>query len=53
VDQIPKAVKGTVAKIMETKDERKIKEQIYDQLGACNFLVPFLLLVSTCPTAVF
>jgi ATP-binding cassette subfamily E protein 1 len=32
VDQIPKAVKGTVSKIMEAKDERKIKEQIYDQL---------------------
>jgi ATP-binding cassette subfamily E protein 1 len=32
VDQIPKAVKGNVSKIMESKDERKIKDEIYDQL---------------------
>lgn len=41
VDQIPKAVKGTVAKIMEGKDERKVKEQIYDTLG--SFSIPFHL----------
>jgi hypothetical protein len=34
VDQIPKAVKGNVSKIMESKDERKIKDEIYDQLGS-------------------
>lgn len=44
VDQIPKAVKGNVSKIMEQKDERSIKDQIYDQLGSfpsrtrCNAL---------------
>lgn len=32
VDQIPKAVKGNVSKIMEQKDERSIKDEIYDQL---------------------
>ena len=48
VDQIPKAVKGNVSKIMEAKDERKIKDEIYDQLGtppassapACAMSVP-------------
>lgn len=33
VDQIPKAVKGTVARIMENKDERKVREEIFDVLG--------------------
>lgn len=32
VDQIPKAVKGTVAKVMESKDERKVRAQICQDL---------------------
>ncbi len=33
VDHIPKAVKGTVARILTNKDERKVKEEMYDILG--------------------
>jgi len=36
VDQIPKAVKGTVAKVMESKDERNVREQICQDLGECR-----------------
>jgi ATP-binding cassette subfamily E protein 1 len=38
VDQIPKAVKGTVAKVMEGKDERKVRDQIFDSLDLGSVL---------------
>jgi len=38
VDHIPKAVKGTVAKVLEAKDERKLKEEMYEQLDLGSVL---------------
>lgn len=38
VDHIPKAVKGTVAKVLEAKDERKLREEMYDLLDLTSVL---------------
>jgi ATP-binding cassette subfamily E protein 1 len=36
VDHIPKAVKGTVEKILSGKDERKVKDSLADELGTSS-----------------
>lgn len=36
VDQIPKAVKGTVQTMLDKKDEMKVQEQICDDFGTVH-----------------
>ncbi len=38
MDQIPKAVKGTVQAMLDKKDERKVQESICTQFGMLLFL---------------
>jgi len=45
VDQIPKAVKGTVQQLLDKKDECKNQMEICEMLGKYEFLSFFFIIV--------